>query len=109
MTRIVASADLRCAMVVRLSVTCPGLSRQYDREGRTLAKFAPHVDRSAERGDDLPADPETQSEAAATMIGRQPFESCEQALHHVRRDTDPAVADVDARAIAVERDGDVHR
>src|SRR5689334_10729604 len=96
-------------MVVRLSITCARLPRQCDRERRALAKFAANVDRSTERVDDLPSDPEAQSETAATVVGRQSLESREQSLHHVRRDADAAIRDGNAGAIAVERDVDIHR
>src|SRR5580765_7137126 len=82
---------------------------QLDGEGRSRARLALDSDRSAQRLDDLPDDPETEADAAVVAAGRGPLEAPEDPFVIVGGDAQPVIANGDDRAVVLAGDADVDR
>src|SRR6267142_2991163 len=92
----------------RISGTTSRACRQVDGEGSARARSAVHLNRSAMRFHDPPADVEAQPEPAVMAAGHGALEPVEDAQQVLGCDADPMVADDQLKPgrVALERDVD---
>src|SRR5207244_1836359 len=74
-------------------------ARQLDREGAPGARLADQRDAAAVGLDDLPADPQAQTEPAELLPGDSPFEALEDAGLIRRVDPDAVVPDLEEHVL----------
>src|SRR5438045_7344396 len=86
-----------------------GARRQIDGERRAHAWLASQRHRAAGFADDAAGDPEAEAEAGVAAVGDGALEALEHARLMVRRNADPVVGHLEARAAAVRRHDDLDR